>query len=85
MEEVKIHSSLVHPSIVQFYSSFEDKKYVYIVLELAELGDLERYMKQRSQQLFSEGEGETIYTNKIVYLRYYFQILLQISVKRALN
>lgn len=33
--EIAIHSSLSHPSIIDFYGSFEDDLHYYLVLELA--------------------------------------------------
>lgn len=33
-QEISIHRSLKHESIVAFHSFFEDSNYVYIVLEL---------------------------------------------------
>eukprot|EP00873_Tetraselmis_striata_P009539 jgi/Tetstr1/429803/TSEL_019670.t1 len=38
--EIKIHSSLAHPNIINLYGSFEDDKYYFLVQEYAEGGDL---------------------------------------------
>jgi serine/threonine protein kinase len=40
LQEKKIHSSLQHRGIVQFIASFQTAQFLYIVLELAECGDL---------------------------------------------
>jgi polo-like kinase 4 len=45
--EIKIHSSLSHPSIVKLFHSFEDENYVYLILELCPHGTLFHYLKQR--------------------------------------
>lgn len=46
-QEVSIHSRLKHPSIIELYECFEDINYVYLVLELCQNGELQKYMKQR--------------------------------------
>lgn len=45
-QEVAIHSKLKHPSILELYTFFEDVNYVYLVLELAQNGELHRYLKE---------------------------------------
>lgn len=45
-QEVAIHSKLKHPSILELYTFFEDVNYVYLVLELAQNGELQRYLKE---------------------------------------
>lgn len=35
MREVEIHKKLKHENIIQLYTSFEDEKYIYLVLEYA--------------------------------------------------
>ncbi|EAA02947.5 AGAP012499-PA, partial [Anopheles gambiae str. PEST] len=58
-QEVAIHSKLKHPSILEMYTFFEDFNFVYLVLELAENGELQQYLKQRIQP-FSEFEAAMI-------------------------
>jgi serine/threonine protein kinase len=53
--EVKIHYQLKHPSILELYTFFEDKNYVYLVLELCNNGEMGRFMKSR-QKPFDEDE-----------------------------
>lgn len=48
-QEVGIHSRLKHPSILELYTFFEDPNYVYLVLELAENGELQRYLKEQKK------------------------------------
>ncbi|XP_074111162.1 polo like kinase SAK [Cotesia typhae] len=59
-EEVAIHSKLRHPSILKFYTSFKDAKFVYIVLELCPYGDLQRFLKKHYVQKLSENEAGRI-------------------------
>ena len=58
-QEVSIHSRLKHPSILELYTFFEDSDYVYLVLELAHNGELQRYLKNNILKL-SENEGIAI-------------------------
>uniref|UniRef100_A0A5S6QTA1 Serine/threonine-protein kinase SAK n=1 Tax=Trichuris muris TaxID=70415 RepID=A0A5S6QTA1_TRIMR len=44
-DEVRIHSMLKHPNIVEMLDCFQDENYIYIVLELCSNGDLRRYLK----------------------------------------
>ena len=45
LREVEIHIQLNHPGIIKMYAAFEDFDNVYIVLELAEGGDLYKRVK----------------------------------------
>jgi polo-like kinase 4 len=54
--EVKIHYQLKHPSILELFTFFEDKNYVYLVLELCHNGEMQRYLKNRQKSL---NEDET--------------------------
>jgi polo-like kinase 4 len=53
-EEVKIHYQLKHPSILELYTFFEDRNYVYLVLELCQNGEMQRYLKNRNKPLDEE-------------------------------
>lgn len=55
-QEVAIHSRLKHPSILELYTFFEDSDYVYLVLELAHNGELQRYIKNNMLTI-TEEEG----------------------------
>ena len=54
--EVQIHYQLKHPSILELYTFFEDKHYVYLVLELCHNGEMQRNLKTR-QKSFDEDEA----------------------------
>ena len=53
--EVEIHSRLKHPAVLELYSYFEDRNYVYLVLELCHNGALDRFLKTTK---LTETEGE---------------------------
>ena len=38
--EVKILHSLDHPNIVKYYETYDDKKYIYLVMEYCPNGEL---------------------------------------------
>ncbi|XP_050428342.1 serine/threonine-protein kinase PLK4 [Adelges cooleyi] len=50
-QEVKIHSQLKHPSILELYTFFEDCQHVYLVLELCYNGELLQYLKRNGNKL----------------------------------
>lgn len=56
-QEVAIHSTLKHPSILELYTFFEDKNYVYLVLELCHNGELQRYLREQASHALSEQDG----------------------------
>uniref|UniRef100_A0A182S7L9 Protein kinase domain-containing protein n=1 Tax=Anopheles maculatus TaxID=74869 RepID=A0A182S7L9_9DIPT len=57
--EVAIHSKLKHPSILELYTFFEDFEHVFLVLELAENGELQQFLRERNKP-FSEYEAALI-------------------------
>ena len=58
-QEVTIHSRLDHTSILKLYAFFEDTDFVYLVLELCENGELQRYLKSLGHPL-SEDETREV-------------------------
>ncbi|XP_063934140.1 serine/threonine-protein kinase PLK4-like isoform X2 [Zophobas morio] len=59
-DEALIHTRLEHPTILKVFESFEDRYYVYLILELCEM-ELEKLVRERnglsileSQRIFSE-------------------------------
>ncbi|EAT38772.1 AAEL009360-PA [Aedes aegypti] len=58
-QEVSIHSQLKHPSILELYTFFEDASHVYLVLELAENGELQRYLRE-TKKTFNEYEAASV-------------------------
>ncbi|CAG0880408.1 unnamed protein product [Cyprideis torosa] len=56
-QEVSIHSRLKHPSVLEVLTFFEDDRYVYLVLELCEKGDLAKYVKNYGSPGLPENEA----------------------------
>lgn len=69
-QEVEIHSRLKHPSVLELYTFFQDVNYVYLVLELAQNGELQRYMKQVMHRPMSEPEAASILRQVVAGLLY---------------
>ncbi|ALC44164.1 SAK [Drosophila busckii] len=69
-QEVDIHSRLKHPSVLQLYTFFQDASYVYLVLELADNGELQRYMNQQMKRPFTEDETSSILRQVVAGLLY---------------
>ena len=66
--EVSIHSTLDHPNILRLFHFFEDDRNVYLVMELAEKGELYKLLKKKMSSgnvPFSEGQAVN-YTRDIV-------------------
>lgn len=68
-QEVNIHSRLKHPSVLELYTFFEDSNYVYLVLELAHNGELQRYLKNNNCTL-SEDEASDVMHQVVQGLKY---------------
>ncbi|KAJ1551337.1 hypothetical protein HK096_001004 [Nowakowskiella sp. JEL0078] len=47
--EVEIHWQLNHPAILALHNYFEDKSYVYLVIELCSEGELFQYLQKRQR------------------------------------
>lgn len=52
--EINIHIGITHENIIKLYAAFEDNKNVYLVLEVAEGGDLFHQVKAATRQQYSE-------------------------------
>ena len=55
LREVEIHKQLRHDNIIRLYTSTEDEKYIYLVLEYAAKGNL--FYLIRSKKQLSEDEA----------------------------
>ncbi|XP_013119238.2 serine/threonine-protein kinase PLK4 [Stomoxys calcitrans] len=69
-QEVEIHSRLKHPSVLELYTFFQDANYVYLVLELAHNGELQRYMKLTMRRSMTESEAASIVQQVVAGLLY---------------
>ena len=59
-QEVAIHSRLDHPSILQLHAFFEDDDFVYLVLDLCENGEFQRYLKSLGHPLHEDEAREVM-------------------------
>lgn len=65
--EISLLHSLDHPNIVTCFGSFEDKKYLYIILEYCEKGDLSELLKAN---VFSEQDVHFYFSHLVSALKY---------------
>lgn len=56
-QEIEIHSTLKHPSVVEMYGYFMDANYIYLVLEFCPNGDLRTHLDTRHSP-FDEKHGK---------------------------
>ncbi|PIA13002.1 kinase-like protein, partial [Coemansia reversa NRRL 1564] len=56
--EVAIHETLEHRHVVRLYESFEDGRFVYLVMEYCAGGDLWRHLRRRQQGMGGAATGE---------------------------
>ncbi|XP_077518070.1 polo like kinase SAK [Amblyomma americanum] len=68
-QEVAIHSRLKHPAVVELYNYFEDRQYVYLVVEYCPGGELQSYLKSRKGPL-SEPEASHVLAQVVSGLLY---------------
>ena len=57
VNEVRLHSRLTHPAVVDLLGFFEDEHCVYLVMELCHKGDLYRYLRRRGKLAEDEAAG----------------------------
>lgn len=55
-QEATLLARLNHPNIVSFWESFNSPGSLYIVMEYADGGDLDKFIKKRNGRLMSESE-----------------------------
>src|SRR5437016_1218425 len=55
MREVEIHKKLKHPNIIRLFTSLEDDKHIYLVLEYASKGNL--FYIIRNKKTLTEDEA----------------------------
>ena len=56
--EINILKQLDHPRVIKYYETFENAKYIYIVMEYCKSKDLFTYITQKSKEkgVFTEAE-----------------------------
>jgi len=70
-EEIEIMRVLDHPNIIRFLESFEDKRYIYIALELCEGGEL--FQRICAAGKFSEGIAAQCVRQMLLAINYLHQ------------
>lgn len=58
MNEIKIMRSMTHENIIRYQTHFEDKEYIFLLLELADKGHL--FSKLKKKGIFNEQEAAKI-------------------------
>lgn len=66
--EIRIHSNINHPFIVEVYEVIETEKFAYIVMELAKNGSLTNYLSANGHVI--EREACRIFAQIVVAIRY---------------
>ena len=54
MKEAKLMKALNSPYIVQYHSTFQERRSIYILMELCEGGDLEKFLEKQKKNLVPE-------------------------------
>ena len=57
IEEIAILHTLDHPSIVKYFETYDDNKFIYLVMEYIEGQQLFDKISQKKNQLFTEQEA----------------------------
>jgi len=53
-EEIAILNKLDHPNVVKYYETYIDKKFIYLVMEYIDGGELFEKIAKQENQVFSE-------------------------------
>jgi calcium-dependent protein kinase len=59
-QEVKILTKLDHPNIVKYYETYDDAKFLYLVMEYCSGGELFDKIAKKKNQVFNESEAAEI-------------------------
>lgn len=60
MEEVKVLNTLDHPNIVKYFETYDDQKYIYLVMEYINGSQLFEKITAQNNQTFSEQKAAEI-------------------------
>ena len=58
--EIDIMKTLDHPNIIKLFETYEDQRYIYLVMELCDGGELFDRIIEKGH--FTEGEARVIFT-----------------------
>lgn len=64
-EEVAILTQLDHPNIVKYYETYNDEKFIYLVMEYIDGGELFEKLTHSDNQTFSESQAK-VYMEKLL-------------------
>lgn len=64
-EEVAVLTKLDHPNIVKYYETYNDEKFIYLVMEYIDGGELFEKISNTKNQTFSESVART-YMHKLL-------------------
>ena len=53
-EEIQILTKLDHPNIVKYYETYIDDRYIYLVMEYIDGGELFDFISKQKNKVFSE-------------------------------
>lgn len=70
LAEANVLASLSHPSIVKMQDSFLDGHYLYIVMELADGGDIGDYLEKRGRHGIAEPQALALFTELCMAMMY---------------
>lgn len=71
--EINIHSTLLHPHILNFYACFEDNNAFYLVLEMASEGDLLGYIRREYNGYMPISEFKSTVLHPLLDALHYLQ------------
>lgn len=57
MDEIRLLNTLDHPNIIKYYETYNDMKYIYLVMELAEGQPLFDKITSQSTNKFTEKQA----------------------------
>lgn len=68
--EVSVHWQLNHPCVLELYTYFEDKEFVYLVTELCVNGELFQYLQNAPGRRLSEAQVRMVMRDVVAGLEY---------------
>jgi NIMA (never in mitosis gene a)-related kinase len=69
-QEASLLSKLQHPNVISFWESFKSADAIYIVMEFADGGDLDQYLKARRGKYLTESEITRLFIQICLAIKY---------------